>query len=265
LSIRVLIVDDELLARLGITTRLGAYADILVVGECATGEEALASIPVSAPDLLFVDVEMPGMSGIDLLRALPRTTGRCLVLLTAHEEYALDAFHVEATDYLLKPIDDARFAACIERVRRMLALERQEARFERLYELLAAAKRRDDDGLIRRFPVRRGNDVTFVPATDVDWIEGLGDYAGLHVGSKTHLIREPLTGLELSLDREQFIRVHRSSIVQVERVVRVEPLSNRDAVLTLRDGTTLRMSRTYRPRLEELLRSPKARTNLRRV
>ncbi len=138
MNIRVLVVDDEPLARLGITTRLGAYSDMLVVGECSTGEEALTSIPLVAPDLLLVDVEMPGMSGIDLLRALPRETARCLVLLTAHEEYALDAFNVEALDYLLKPIDDARFAACIERARRMISLHRQEAKFERLYGLLAA-------------------------------------------------------------------------------------------------------------------------------
>jgi two-component system, LytTR family, response regulator len=265
LTIRVLVVDDEPLSRLGVTTRLGAYADMLVVGECATGEEALVSIPLIAPDLMFVDIEMPGMSGIDLLRALPRQAGRCLVFLTAHEEYALDAFHVEALDYLLKPIDDVRFAACVERARRMLALHRQEACFEKLYDLLAATKKSDGDGLIRRFPVRRGNEFTFIQATDVDWIEGLGDYAGLHVGNKTHLIREALTSLEASLDRNQFVRVHRSSIVQVERIARVDPLPNRDAVLTLRDGTTLRMSRTYRPRFEELLRSPNCRPNLRKV
>ncbi len=253
MSIRAFVVDDEPLARLGVTSRLGAYADMVVVGECSTGEDALIAIPAAAPDLLFVDVEMPGMSGIDLLRALPRDPGRCLVFLTAHEEYALDAFHLEATDYLLKPIEDARFAACVERVRRALALQRQESRFEQLYELMAASKRRDNDGVIRRFAVRSGNNIAFVPASDVDWIEGLGDYAGLHVGSRTHLIREALTNLETSLDPKQFVRVHRSSIVQLERVVRVEPLANRDAVLTLRDGTTLRMSRTYRPRFEESL------------
>jgi two-component system, LytTR family, response regulator len=252
MNIRVLVVDDEPLARLGITTRLGAYADMLVVGECSTGEQALASIPLVAPDLLFVDVEMPGISGIDLLRALPRETARCLVFLTAHEEYALDAFNVEALDYLLKPIDDVRFAACIERARRMISLHRQETNFERLYALLAATEK--PGGLLKRFPVRRGNEFTFVQAADVDWIEGLGDYAGLHVGGKTHLIREALTSLETRLDQKQFVRIHRSTIVQVERVVRVEPSVNRDAVVTLRDGKTLRLSRTYRSRLEELLK-----------
>src|ERR1700692_1499022 len=146
MNIRVLVVDDEPLARLGITARLGAYSDLLVVGECSTGEEALTSIPLVAPDLLFVDVEMPGMSGLDLLRALPRETARCLVFLTAHEEYALDAFNVEALDYLLKPIDDARFAACVDRARRVLSLYRQEANFERFFGLRAIADKQDNVG-----------------------------------------------------------------------------------------------------------------------
>ena len=115
MNIRVLVVDDEPLARVGITTRLSTYSDMLVVGECSTGEEARAKIPQVSPDLIFVDVEMPGISGLDLLRELPKEQARCIVFLTAHEEYALDAFNVEALDYLLKPIDDARFAACIDR------------------------------------------------------------------------------------------------------------------------------------------------------
>jgi two-component system LytT family response regulator len=254
MNIRVLVVDDEPLARLGITTRLDAYSDMLVVGECSTGEEALTSIPLVAPDLLFVDVEMPGISGIDLLQALPRETARCIVFLTAHEEYALDAFNLEALDYLLKPIDDARLAACIDRTRRMISLHRQEAKFERLYGLLEAREKTDNDGFLRRFSVRRGNEFTFVPVADVDWIEGLGDYAGLHVGGKTHLIREALTSLETRLDRKQFVRIHRSTIVQLERIIRVEPSVNRDALITLRDGKTLRLSRTYRSRLDELLK-----------
>jgi two-component system, LytTR family, response regulator len=253
MDVRILVVDDEPLARIGITARLSAYSDMLVVGECGSGEEALMKIPQLSPDLIFVDVEMPGISGLDLLRALPREQARCIVFLTAHEEYALDAFNVEALDYLLKPIDDERFAACIDRARRMLSLYRQEANFERLYGLLAVAPKQRHGGVIKRFPVRRGNEFTFVQAGDVDWIEGLGDYAGLHVGNTTHLIREPLTSLEARLDRAQFVRVHRSTIVQVERIVRVEPSVNRDAVLTLRDGKTLRVSRTYRSRLQELL------------
>lgn len=256
MNIRVMVVDDEPLARVGIITRLSAYSDMLLVGECSTGEEAHAKIPQVSPDLIFVDVEMPGISGLDLMRKLPREQARCVVFLTAHEEYAVDAFGVEALDYLLKPIDDERLSACVDRARRMLSLHRQEANFERLYGLLANVDLQDSGSVIKRFPVRRGNEIAFVQVEDVDWIEGLGDYVGLHVGNRTHLIREPLTSLEARLDRNQFVRIHRSTIVQVERTVRVEPLSNKDAVLTLRDGKTLRVSRTYRPRLQELLQKP---------
>jgi two-component system, LytTR family, response regulator len=256
MEVRVLVVDDEPLARLGITARLAQFSDMTVVGECVTGDEALAAIPRVSPDLIFVDVEMPGLSGLDLLRALPRNQPRCVVFLTAHEEYALDAFNVEALDYLLKPIDDARFAVCVERVRRALSLYRQEANFERLHGLLAATESPEAGRQLTRFPVRRGNEFTFVPVQDVDWIEGLGDYAGLHAARKTHLIRETLTQLEGRLDRSQFVRIHRSTIVQVDRILRVDPASNRDAVVTLRDGTTLRVSRSHRARLDEILSRP---------
>jgi two-component system LytT family response regulator len=253
MNIRVLVVDDEPLARVGVITRLSRYSDMLVVGECSTGEEARAKIPQVSPDLIFVDVEMPGISGLDLLRELPKEQARCIVFLTAHEEYALDAFNVEALDYLLKPIDDERFAACIDRARRMLSLHRQEANFERLYGLLTYPSEKDKRSVIKRFPIRLGNNFTFVLVGDVDWIEGLGDYAGLHVGGRTHLLRESLTSLEARLDPTQFVRIHRSTIVQVEHIARIDPSANRDAVLTLRDGKTLRVSRTYRPRLDDLL------------
>jgi len=253
MNVRVLVVDDEPLARVGIVTRLGAFSDMLVVGECGTGEEALTAIPQVSPDLIFVDVEMPGISGLDLLRALPKEQARCIVFLTAHEEYALDAFNVEALDYLLKPIDDERFAACIDRARRMLSLHRQESNFERLYGLLTYPSEKDKRSVIKRFPIRLGNNFTFVQVGDVGWIEGLGDYAGLHVGGRTHLFRESLTSLEARLDPTQFVRIHRSTIVQVEHIARIDPSANRDAVLTLRDGKTLRVSRTYRSRLDDLL------------
>jgi two-component system, LytTR family, response regulator len=195
------------------------------------------------------------ISGLDLLRLLPKEQAPCIVFLTAHDEYALTAFDVEALDYLLKPIDDTRFSMCVDRARRMLALRRQEGHYERLYGLLTAAQKEPGQVPIRRFAVRRGNEVTFIQARDVDWIEGMGDYAGLHVGGRTHLLREALTSLESRLDRRQFLRIHRSTILQVDRIIRVEPLANRDALVTLRDRTTLRASRTYRSALQSLLQN----------
>lgn len=255
MTIRILIVDDEPLARLGVITRLHAYPDVIVVGECATGEEALGAIPRLAPDLVFLDIEMPGITGIELVRRLPKGHAPHFVFLTAHDEYALSAFDIEALDYLLKPIDNERFAACIDRVRRTIALHRQESHYGLLYERLIAKHAGTADQPVRRFTVRRGNDITFVKADDVDWIEGLADYVGLHVQRKTHLIRETLNSLESHLDKSQFLRIHRSSIVQVDRIVRVQALANRDALVTLRDGQALRASRNYSASLHDLLRN----------
>ncbi|HWX67845.1 MAG TPA: response regulator [Rhodanobacter sp.] len=255
MTIRVLIVDDEPLARLGVITRLRTYPDMIVVGECATGEEALRMIPSLAPDLVFLDIEMPGITGFELVRLLPKGHMSHFVFLTAHDEYALDAFDIEALDYLLKPIDNERFAACVDRVRRTVALYRQESHYGHLYERLIAKHAGAGSQPVRRFTVRRGNDVTFVKADDVDWIEGLADYAGLHVQRKTHLIRETLSSLESHLDSAQFLRIHRSSIVQVDRIVRVQALANRDALVTLRDDQTLRASRNYSAGLHDLLRN----------
>ena len=258
MTIRILVVDDEPLARLGVIARLQAWPDTTVVGECATGEEALRAMPMLAPDLVFLDIQMPGITGIELVRRLPRPHTAQFVFLTAYDDYALDAFDVEALDYLLKPIDDERFAACIERVRRAVSLYRQESRYDLLYERLISHQAGEGGQPVRRFTVRRGNDVSFVKADDVDWIEGMGDYAGLHVGNRTHLIRETLGSLESNLDRAQFLRIHRSSILQIDRIARVEPQANRDALVTLRDGQTLRASRNYSTALQDVLRNARA-------
>jgi len=258
MTIRVLVVDDEPLARLGVIARLQAYPDTSVCGECCTGEEALRMIPALLPDLVFVDIQMPGITGIELVRRLPKPRASHFVFVTAHDDYALHAFDVEALDYLLKPIDDERFAACIDRVRRAMLLYRQESRYEHLYEKLIGREGDERQGneaseTVRRFAVRRGNDVMFVKADDVDWIEGLGDYAGLHVQNRTHLIRETLGALETHLDSALFLRIHRSTIVQIDRIVRVQPQANRDALVTLRDGQTLRASRSYSADLRDVL------------
>jgi two-component system, LytTR family, response regulator len=255
MTIRALIVDDEPLARLGVITRLSACPDMVVVGECATGKEALRMISGLRPDLVFLDIEMPGITGLELIRLLPKDCISHFVFLTAHDEYALNAFDVEALDYLLKPIDNERFAACVDRVRRTVALYRQESHYNHPYERLMVKPVGTGSQPIRRFTVRRGNDVIFVKADDIDWIEGLADYAGLHVQRTTHLIRETLSSLESHLDSAQFLRIHRSSIVQVDRIVRVQPLANRDALVTLRDDQVLRASRNYSAGLRDLLRN----------
>lgn len=240
---RIAIVDDEPLARSGVATRLAAYADVDIVGEYGDGASALAGIRALAPDVVFVDVQMPDMSGIDVLAALAPHERPMAILLTAHDQFAVRAFEFNAIDYLLKPVDDDRFAEALDRARTALPYRRREAN--------APIDAPDTSKTWQtRFEVRVGRRVAFVDAHDVTWIEADGDYAALHVGENTYLLRESLARLALVLDPSKFVRVHRSTIVRVNCVADLQPLSNRDALLRLKDGTPVRASRTY---IESLL------------
>jgi two-component system LytT family response regulator len=233
MSLRVLIVDDEPLARAGVRARLDAQADVSVIGECGDGASALEFLQSQSPDLLFIDVEMPGLSGLEVLEALTPEQRPLTVLLTAYEQFALRAFELRALDYLLKPVDDERLADALDRARDALTLRRGEVTG-------AQAPRH-----ATCFEVRLGNRVHLVRADEIDWVEAQGDYAGLHVGAHIHLLREPLQHLVGRLDPACFARIHRSTIVRIDRISEMQPLSNRDHLLRLRDGTVLRASRTY--------------------
>lgn len=237
--LRVLVIDDEPLARRGVVARLARHADVEIVGECATAAEAIRAIAAHAPDLLFLDVRMPGLDGFELLRQLPPPQRPHVVFLTAYERFALRAFDAEAVDYLLKPIDDERFDRALERVRAA-----------RRARLLAAAAAAPDDAVEQgsypvRFSVRIGRRLIVVHAADIDWVEAIGDYCGLHVGKQVQLVREPLQQLERRLDPALFLRVHRSAIVRIARVAELRAATNRDALARLHDGTVLKVSRTY--------------------
>jgi two-component system LytT family response regulator len=256
MSIRVLIVDDEPLARVGVAARLRDHADMTVIGECETGEQAIEAIASMKPDLVFLDIQMPGISGLELSRAIPRSVKPAVVFLTAHQQHALEAFDVQAIDYLLKPINDERFLLCLDRVREFVSLRQHES-----VDMLMEGMRGSYSGqnaavtLVNRFALRTGQRVTFVLADEIDWIEGLGDYVGLHVMGKKHLLRQTMASLEAHLDRSKFLRIHRSTIVQVSRIARIKALPNRDSIITLQDGTSLRASRTYGKGLHELLQN----------
>lgn len=241
MTIRVVIVDDEPLARLAVKVRLARRDAFTLVGEFGDGASAYEGIVALRPDLVFVDVEMPGKSGLDVLAALPPAQRPMAILLTAYDGFALQAFELAALDYLLKPVDDERFDEALERAQQAFPY-RSHARAA----ALAVPK-------ARTFSVRVGSRTVLVPVADVERIEADGDYACLHANGKTWLVRERLHNLAMQLDPRQFHRVHRSSIVRLDMIAELRSLTNRDAMLRLRDGSVLRASRSYMPALTEAL------------
>ncbi|HVW76982.1 MAG TPA: LytTR family DNA-binding domain-containing protein [Alloacidobacterium sp.] len=253
MTYKTVVIDDEPLARRGIVARLKPYPQFEIVAECGNGEDALVAIAEHHPHLIFLDVQMPEMDGFEMLENLPVDERPAVIFLTAFDQYALRAFDVHATDYLLKPIDDVRFVEAVERVQRVLQMEKDTTLSERLESLLADLHSRRATGNQQRFAIRNGRRIFFVTANEVEWIEAQGDYAALHVSGKTHLLREPLHILERRLDPAVFVRIHRSTIVRLDRIAEMQALANRDCLLRLKDGTSLRVSRSYSDRLQEAL------------
>ena len=236
--IRVCVVDDEPLARRGVLSLLAAFDDLEVVGEYEEGTAALAGLQAQGPDLVFLDVQMPGMTGLDVLAALPPSQRPLAILLTAHDSFAVRAFALNAVDYLLKPIDDLRFAEAMSRARELLRLRDLDG--ARTPVAVLPAPR-----YLEKFSVRIGHRTLFIRVDSVAWIGADGDYAALHAGERTYIVRESLHQLARQLDPSRFVRVHRSSIVRLDQVAEMQPLTNRDAMLRLHDGTPVRVSRTY--------------------
>ncbi|MBM7124223.1 response regulator transcription factor [Dyella flava] len=245
---RVLVVDDEPLARRGVIRRLAEHPDVIVVGEAEDSETARMQLTQLAPDLVFMDIEMPGISGLDVLRDVARDDRPLIVFLTAYEQFALGAFEVSALDYLLKPVDDLRFDEALSRSRQMLAQRR-------LARNLTQAPPENKAPFPDRFMVREGNRSVFVSAGEIEWVEAMGDYAGLHVKGKAYLLRETVHNLLEKLDPSRFVRIHRSTIVRVDLIADIKTLTNKDSLLRLLDGTPLRVSRSYSEALRDVLRS----------
>ena len=241
MNIRVVIVDDEPLARLAVKVRLARRDGFELIAEFGDGDSACEGIAALRPDLVFVDVEMPGKTGLDMLAALPSAHRPMAILLTAYDGFALQAFELAALDYLLKPVDDERMDEALDRVQQAFPYRGQ----GRAAALAAP--------MTRAFSVRVGSRTVLVPVAEVERIEADGDYATLHANGKAWLVRERLHNLAMQLDPRQFHRVHRSSIVRLDMIAELHSLTNRDALLRLRDGSVLRASRTYMPALAEAL------------
>jgi two-component system LytT family response regulator len=250
----VLIVDDEPLARHGVFLRLQSHQDFEVVGECSNGREAVDFIHGHKPDLVFLDIQMPVMNGIEVMRSLGLDLQPFVIFLTAFDQYVMRAFEVHAIDYLLKPVDDMRFNAALNHARRILGSQ-STAQYNQRFAPILGEKQAVAKESLRELTVRIGKQVRFVSIDEIDWIEAQGDYVEIHVGARTHLIRESLNALNEKLDPKAFLRIHRSAIIRINRIASVNSLPNRDCAVTLRSGTSLRVSRTYSDHLRKLLRN----------
>jgi two-component system, LytTR family, response regulator len=246
---RAIVVDDEPLARDGVRLRLGRFRDMEVVAECEDGSSAIEKIVELSPDLVFLDVQMPDMDGFDVLRALPQEHLPEVIFLTAYEQHAVRAFEVYALDYLLKPIDDERFASAIERAREVFQTDSRLQMTERLLRLLEHEPRSH----VTRFPVRVGTRIQIVRTPEIDWIAAAEDYVELHCKGKSYLLRETMNSMEQKLDPREFLRIHRSRIVRLELIHEVQSIDNREYRVRLTDGTQHRSGRTYADRLEKWL------------
>jgi two-component system, LytTR family, response regulator len=247
--VRVLIVDDEPLARRGVALRLRKFPAIEVAGECGDGAAAVDKILELAPELVFLDVQMPAMNGFEVLRALPKASLPGVIFLTAYEQHALKAFEVHALDYLLKPVDDERFEAAVNRVLTMMHSVTKVQMAERVLRMLGA----EPGNYLSRIAVRSGSRTQIVLVPDIEWIAAAGDYSELHARGRTHLLRQPLYALESKLDPRRFLRIHRSRIVCTACIVELRAIDNREYRLTLSDGSEHRSSRTYADGVEQWL------------
>lgn len=252
MKIRVAIVDDEPLARRRVRKLLAADPEVEVVADCADGREAIAAIDSLRPQIVFLDVQMPEVGGFDVLRGIDEDTAPLIIFVTAYDEYALRAFEVHAFDYLLKPFDRTRFDRTLRQAKARVRDERGAGEAGRralalLEELRARADR------LERVIVKSGGRVFFIKTEEIDRVEAEGKYVRLYVGKDSHLLRESISALESRLDPKKFLRVHRSHIVNIERVQELEPWFHNEYRVVLRDGTRLMMSRGCRKRLGELL------------
>jgi two-component system LytT family response regulator len=250
-TIRTLIVDDEPLARERIKRFLTSERDLELIGECVEGREAVAAIQTLKPDLVFLDVQIPELDGFGVVKAIGIAEMPAVIFVTAYDRYALQAFDVNALDYLLKPYNRERFRKAVERARAQLSNGAKGELNERLLSLLENFKPEPPRHL-ERLMIKSSGRVFFLRTEELDWIEAEGNYLRVHAGRESHLLRETMNRLASKLDPDKFLRIHRSTLVNIERIKELQPLFSGDYVVILRDGKQLTLSRSYRDKLLEL-------------
>jgi two-component system LytT family response regulator len=264
--LRAILVDDEALARRGLALRLADNPAVEIVAQCANGPEALEAIARLSPDLMFLDIQMPGMSGFDVVCELQAESTPMIVFVTAFDEYAVQAFRVHALDYLLKPIEDQQLQEAVQHALKLHQRRDATLTKEKLMELISGIEGHErseaslpdaDPGDTRPWPsrltIKDGNDFHFVAVADIQWVDAAGDYMCVHASGKTHIMRITMKQLEASLDPAVFSRVHRSTLVNTHSIAGAQAVDNGEYLLTLVDGRQLKVSRSYAPKIRSLL------------
>jgi len=250
LRIRTLIVDDEQLARERLLSLLEGDPDIEIMGECSSGKEAIAAIKTESPDLVFLDVQMPEGDGFDVLESIDFHTMPIVVFVTAYDQYAIRAFDVHALDYLLKPFDQTRFEQALVRAKSEVVLRNNTNVNQKLLSMLEHIESHKKE--LDRILVKSSGKVFFLKFDEIDWVESAGNYVKLHVGSESHLLRETMGEMERKLGNEKFVRIHRTVIVNLDRIKELQPWFNGEYIVILNNGMKLTASRGYKKKLSEV-------------
>jgi len=257
MTIRTLIVDDEDLARRGLRTLLRQADDVEILKECRNGREAIEAITHSEPDLVFLDIQMPGKTGFEVIAEIDEQKCPYVIFVTAFDKFALQAFDVHALDYLLKPVNEERFHAALSRARAVLSSAQDDSLVRRFLQAAADIRRPGAGNVtvaaVDRLPVKANGKVMAVRVADIDWIEADHDYVLLHVSDKSWILRETIANVEMRLALSGFVRIHRSALVNVDRVRELRPRSKGEFSVVLLDGKQLKMTRNYRAAVERLV------------
>jgi two-component system LytT family response regulator len=266
-KIRTIIVDDESLARRGLTIRLKNYENIEVVAQCKNGREALIAIEELCPDLVFLDIQMPGVDGFEVVRNIQSDSMPLIVFVTAFDQYAIEAFEVHAIDYVLKPIEDTRLATAIERAAQHLEQSKENNQKKRLMDLITnitgetpakinemlANGTPNESQYPEKIAIKDGGETTLVPSKEISWIDAAGDYMCVHANDVVHVLRSTMKNLEEKLNPNNFQRIHRSTIVNLDMIEKVCSHINGEYYLVLKGGARLKMSRSYRDKIKHII------------